>query len=183
MSSPDPKKKKFTRGSQDVLTEKLSILLDRCKVSDRDAVRVLFSTAEALGHDAQDLLISKSTVRRRRQKFREERFQVIKDKFKNSDLENAVLHWDGKLLPAVLNKDLVERLAILVSSGDEEHLISVPKLENSMGATQAKAVHEEIMEWCITDKIEAMCFDTTAVNTGRSKGACVLLERLLGKVI
>lgn len=31
------------------------------------------------------------------------------------------------------------------------------------------------------DKVEGMCFDTTASNTGKMKGACILLEHYLGK--
>ena len=36
-------------------------------------------------------------------------------------------------------------------------------------------------KWGAVEKIEAMCFDTTAVNTGRFKGTCVLLEQLFEK--
>lgn len=156
-------------------------MLDRCNISDRDAVRIIAATAEALDHDPQNLVVSRSSIRLRRQQFRQQRTMLIRSRFRNSDLEGAVVHWDGKLLPDVLSKENVERLAILISCGDEEQLIGVPVLENSTGNTQAKAVFSAIEEWGAAEKIQAMCFDTTAVNTGRHKGTCILLEHLLEK--
>ena len=101
-----PKKRKYCRGGHEIITEKLSVLLDRCNISDRDAVRIVSATAEALGQDPQQLAISRSTVRNRRQKFREERVQIIKNRFQNSDLQGAILHWDGELLPDILKKKM-----------------------------------------------------------------------------
>ena len=43
-------KRKYCRGLQEIITEKLSMLLDRCNISDRDTVRIISATAEALGH-------------------------------------------------------------------------------------------------------------------------------------
>ena len=77
----------------------------------------------------------------------------------------------------ILNKENVQRLAILISCGHEEQLIGVPQIENSKGHTQANAVFSEVIKWGAVEKIEAMCFDTTAVNTGRFRGTCVLLEQ------
>lgn len=38
-----------------------------------------------------------------------------------------------------------------------------------------------LQQWGAAEKIEAMCFDTTAVNTGSLKGACIILQQLLEK--
>lgn len=59
--------------------------------------------------------------------------------------------------------------------------MGVPSLENSTGISQAEAVSDSLQEWGIGDKIVGMCFDTTASNTGRMKGACTLIEKQLGK--
>ena len=48
-----------------------------------------------------------------------------------------------------------------------------------MGITQA--VFTAVEQWGAVEKIQAMCFDTNAVNTGRLNGTCVLLEQLLEK--
>ncbi|KNE88383.1 hypothetical protein PSTG_18217 [Puccinia striiformis f. sp. tritici PST-78] len=115
--------------------------------------------------------------------FRNQRAQKIKERFKKSDLEGTVVHWDGKklFLPKLLlqQEEYAERLAILVSKGDDEQLLGVPVLENSTGISQAEAVCDSIEEWGIGDKIVGMCFDTTASNTGRMKGACTLIEKQL----
>ena len=47
------------------------------------------------------------------------------------------------------------------------------------GLQQAEAIKELLDEWDLTDSCVAMCFDTTAANTGRFSGACILLEAKL----
>lgn len=69
---PEIKKKKYARGSEEIITEKLALLLDRCSISDRDAVRIISATAEALGFDSQNLIESRSVIRLRRQLFLKE---------------------------------------------------------------------------------------------------------------
>lgn len=44
-----------------------------------------------------------------------------------------------------------------------------------MAITQAKIVLTAIEEWDAVDKIQAMCFHTTAANINRFKGTYVLL--------
>ncbi|ESN99461.1 hypothetical protein HELRODRAFT_163010 [Helobdella robusta] len=73
----------------------------------------------------------------------------------------------------MLNKENVERVAVLISCGEEEQLIGVPLLENGAGSTIAKSVYSELGKWSALDKIQAMSFDTTAVNTGRIKEQAV----------
>lgn len=176
-----PKKARFSRGRKEIVTEKISVLLDRCNISDRNAVRIISATAEALGENIAMLAVSRSTVRNRRKQFRSERAAVIKSLFQNSKFEGAVLHWDGKLLPDLLKKDKVDRIAILVSCGGEEQLIGVPGLENSKGNTQARAIFTEVNDWGLISRIEGMCFDTTSVNTGCWNGVCTFLEQLFDK--
>lgn len=73
-----------------------------------------------------------------------------------------VLHWDGKLLPEITNGEKVDRLPIIVSQRDTEQLLSVPKLSNGCGDQIAAVVSEQIQKWQLTEKIQAVCFDTTA---------------------
>jgi hypothetical protein len=61
-------------------------------------------------------------------------------------------------------------------------LLGVPKLENGTGESQAQAVYELIeKDWNLSDQVKSMAFDTTASNTGKTNGACVLLEKKLNK--
>ena len=43
------------------------------------------------------------------------------------------------------------------------------------------AVQQAVDKWGITDKIHALCCDTSASNTGRINGACINQEQLLNR--
>jgi len=45
------------------------------------------------------------------------------------------------------------------------------------------AIIETIDDWNLREDIKAFSFDTTASNTGRVNGVCVLLEATLGRNI
>ncbi|KAL4132318.1 hypothetical protein QTP88_009490 [Uroleucon formosanum] len=111
---------------------------------------------------------------------RKERASIIKDKFQESNLKAVVLHWDGKLLPNLVGKD-IDRLTIVISSGDTEKILSIPVLQKATANKQAEVIYKTLIEWNIQNSVKALSFDTTAVNSGRLGGTCVLLERLLGK--
>ncbi|KAG8181006.1 hypothetical protein JTE90_024754 [Oedothorax gibbosus] len=88
---------------------------------------------------------------------------------------------DRQFLILQRQKGRVGCMAVLISCGDEEQLIGVPEIENSKGLYQSKAVFSEINKWGAAENIEAMCFDTTAANTGCWKGTCTLLEQYFEK--
>ena len=94
---------------------------------------------------------------------------------------SLTIHWDGKMLPALMSKESVDRLAVLVSGDGVMKLLGVPQLQNGTGEAEATAVFNLIQEWDLADRINFMSFDTTASNTGVYSGACVLLEQKLGK--
>lgn len=167
------------RGTQDFITQKLAAALDRCKISDRNAMYILMTAAEALGHNIENLILNRSSLRDRRRQFRLERQEEIKEKFALMDSSILVVHWDGKLLPATVGVETVDRLAIIVTYDGEEKLLGVPGISTSSGADQAQAVYETLEKWSIVDRVQAMCFDTTASNTGRLNGACTNIEKLL----
>lgn len=58
----------------------------------------------------------------------------------NSDLKGAVVHWDWKLLPHILNKENAEfrEKCVLISCGDEEELKGFPHLKNSIRISRKK---------------------------------------------
>ena len=78
-------------------------------------------------------------------------------------------------------KEHVDRLPIIVTGNGVSQLLKVAKLPNGTGAQQAKAVVETLDEWGLKEKVVAISFDTTASNTGRNQGACVLIEQELQK--
>ncbi|XP_071580212.1 uncharacterized protein [Temnothorax nylanderi] len=105
----------------------------------------------------------------------------IKKHFKDAKLQAAVVHWDGKLLPALTGKETVDRLPVILSNNDTEQLLGVPGLQSGTGKQQASAVCETLAEWGFQNYVKALVFDTTATNTGRFNGACVLIENFLEK--
>lgn len=153
--------------------------LDRNKVSDREALRLMVPIAAALGHDLSSLPLSRSTIQRKRKKARKDMFEGIKESVSFDD--PVIVHWDGKILPDILGTDKVDRLPVLVSADGKEKLLGVPKLERGTGANVANAVNEVLTEWGLGNKIVGMCFDTTSVNTGMKNGACALLEQKVEK--
>ncbi|GBM90477.1 hypothetical protein AVEN_75854-1 [Araneus ventricosus] len=94
------------------------------------------------------------------------------------------LHWNGKLLPALsARKSKEERLPIVISYGLKEQLIALPRLDNSTGKEQTQAVWKAILDWNLEDKVQILCCDTTASNTGRFNEACTLLEQKFNREI
>lgn len=156
--------------------------LDRCQLSMRNSVFIIEATIEALGYNTDEFPISKSSIQRIRTEMRRERAEAIKVEFQNEVPDTVTIHWDGKLLPALdVRKSKEERLPIVISYDNKEQLIAVPKLDNSSGSEQAQAVWNAIIDWNLEDKGQILCCDTTASNTGRINGACVLLEQKLNR--
>lgn len=145
---------------------KLASALDRCKVSDRDAVYIIISVAESLGSDIKDLIINRSSIKRYREQSRFTLTNEIRKAFSVSSLNSVVLHWDGKILPNLTGKQTVDRLPVVITNNGSEQLLGVPKLLQGTAKAQAEAVYQYVVEWGLKDYIKALCFDTTASNTG-----------------
>lgn len=60
-----------------------------------------------------------------------------------------------------------------------EQLFGVPDLTSFTGSEVSSAVFDTLLDWSLLDKIQAMVIDTTASNTDKLNGACVLLEQKL----
>ncbi|GBL97336.1 hypothetical protein AVEN_170461-1 [Araneus ventricosus] len=88
------------------------------------------------------------------------------------------MHCDGKLLPALsARKSKEECLPVVISYGLKEQLIAVQRLDSSTGKEQAQAAWKAISDCNLEDKVQILCCDTTASNTGRFNGACALPEQ------
>jgi hypothetical protein len=149
--------------------------LDRCKISDRDAVHILTTIVEALGIRVCDLILNRTSINQIRQRLRKDRADQLRNKFNISEVDPVVVHRDSKLLPDLTGKELVDCLPVIVSFKNSEKLLSVPKLLSVTGQNQAEIVFKSLEEWGLIDNIQALCCDTTASNTGRLKGACIIL--------
>lgn len=94
-----------------------------------------------------------------------------------------VVHWDGKILPDLVGKDKVDRIAVLVSFDGTSKFLGAPKIETSTGENIAAVVHKTLTAWNIADHVTAMSFDTTSSNTGIHIGACTFMERHLERAL
>ena len=178
-----PQRKRFR--PMNVWTTDLTAALDRTGTTDRNALFIVAETAKSLGHDPSKINISRSSVKRYREKQRQEMWTDLHNAFK-AEGKTCIVHWDGKLLPSLLcSTTSVDRLPVLITdvSTGEKQLLGVPKLSSGTGENQAKAVYELLQEWCLEEKVAGFCFDTTASNTGRRNGACILLEQRLGHTV
>jgi hypothetical protein len=164
---------------KNIITPDLVMALDRTKMTDRNASMVLSATAHALGHDIDHIALSRSTFYRTRINIRKKIAEDIKQTF-TSDIALTV-HWDGKLMPDITGHENVDRLPIIISGGGMYKLLAVPKLNSGTGEAMATAVYEALQDWNLCDRVQAMCFDTTASNTGNNLGACPLLQVKLEK--
>ena len=159
-SSRKPKRSRPTN----VVSPGIAATLDRTKVSDRNAVYIIAAAAESLGHSPSTLAINKDSIRRSRHKHYEITVTNIQASFDPN--YSLTVHSDRKMLPALMSKELVDHLAVLVSGNGTMKLLGVSKLPNGTGLSQATAVFNLIQEWNLTDHTKFMCFDTTASNTG-----------------
>ena len=170
-----------SRGTLDILTPKLCTMLDKCKISDRNATCLLIAFLEAAGLDPNQYIVSRTSIKQKRENFREKKAAEIQARFANKELRRLVVHWDGKHLPDITGRNFVERLPIIISSEIESKVLSIPPLENATGRAIANAVFDALQEYAITDVVVGLCCDTTASNTGEYNGAAVLLEQLIEK--
>lgn len=66
------------KGNFEIMTPKLAAALDRCKISDRNALHILIACAEALGNDVNKLIINRTSIRNSRLSFRKSRADNIR---------------------------------------------------------------------------------------------------------
>src|SRR5699024_3042588 len=86
---------------------------------------------------------------------------------KNFEVPDAItIHWDGKLLPEMTGCTKVERLPVIMRGLNCDQILGVPKLNKSTGFLQTEVIFQLLGERDLTDKVGALCFDTTGVNTG-----------------
>lgn len=169
------------RARREILTPRLSACLDKCKISDRDAVHLLTACIGAVGLDIKDFAINRTSIRNGRQIFRKNNTSNIKSKFIDLNLNYGIVHWDSKILPTLVGKEKCDRLPVVITAQNIEQLLGVPHISSGTGSEICSAVYDELENWGLLNKIQGFVFDTTASNSGRLNGACVLLEQKLGR--
>ncbi|GBN25646.1 hypothetical protein AVEN_184860-1 [Araneus ventricosus] len=112
------------------------------------------TTIDVLGCNIDEFPISKSSIQRIRTEKWKEHAKNIKIAFQNEVPDVVTLHWNDKLLPALIaRKSKEERLPIVISYGLKEQLIAVSRLDNSTVKEQAQGVWKAILVWNLEDKV------------------------------
>ncbi|XP_053959928.1 uncharacterized protein LOC128864341 [Anastrepha ludens] len=127
----------------------------------------------------EDLILNRTTLHSMRRDYRRIQAQEIINGFNIPDV--FVLHWDGKLLAEIRGTEKKDRLSLVVTGGNMEKLLGIPKIESSTGDAIAAIIHNFLCKWKLDDLVEIVSFDTTAANTGVNNGAAFLLEKRLGR--
>lgn len=139
----------------------------------------MLARTETVQLNKSNVTLSVSTVRRRREKNREAQSKKIKESFIPTSF--LTIHWDGKLFEKKGSSQKENRLAIVVTGKEQEKVLEIPVTDSGTGKDEAEAVFKSLQKWDLTDKIKAMCFDTTNSNTGPNIGACKILEEKIGR--
>ncbi|KAE9522774.1 hypothetical protein AGLY_016815 [Aphis glycines] len=156
---------KIKRARKEIINHRLSAALNKCKISDRDAVHLLTAAAESINVNTSEYIINRSSIKRAREKCREQLSEAIKSNFLNVNLQYCVVHWDSKLLPGLTGRDTIDRLPVIITAPNVEQLLGVPQLSSGRGNEICSAVYNTLDDW------------------GRLNGACVLLEQKLNRNI
>lgn len=169
------------RAWMNIMSAGLSSALDRTRVTSRNATFVVTEVASSLGHDVSSFNINRSSIHRARLRHRETIATNLRSEFSPS--VSLSVHWDGKLMEDLTTKEHVDRLPVLVSGTGVEQLLGVPKLLSGTGVAQADVVMSCLQEWGVVDQITALCFDTTAANTGQLSGTCTIVQQRLKRPV
>ncbi|XP_060880027.1 uncharacterized protein LOC132951961 [Metopolophium dirhodum] len=169
------------RANKSIMTPRLCAALDKCKVSDRDAVHLLSAFIESVSLDPALFVINRTSIKNARQSVREENAENVRSDFLNLNVDFAIVHWDGKILPVFGGYGKVDRLPIIVTGPNFEQLLGVPQIPSGTGLEMSSAIFDTLEKWSLLDKVQGFVFDTTSSNTGRLNGACALLEQRLGR--
>lgn len=173
--------KKGKRGTINVMTKEVVTALDYCKVSYRQAVHLIGAVGKSFNIDMNDIILNKTSFNRMRSIVRSQEAEKYKKLFGDLRLDAAVIHWDGKIIFDSASCRQIDRVPIVLSSGDFEKILNVPALADGKGVSQAHAIYETLKDWGLCETIKALCCDTTNSNLGNKAGAAVILEQLLEK--
>jgi hypothetical protein len=133
----------------------------------------------AAGVDVNQLSLSRTSLMVARNASRETLAAAVRQNFQPT--VPLVAHFDGKLLS---HMDGTKRdcLPIVISGLDVEKLLGIPMLPVGSGAVMGQKVVEFVRDWSgVEEHLAALCFDTTASNTGIHTGAITVVQQSLNR--
>ena len=195
----EPKRKKKKKDLVTLTVSRKKLAKDTALTSKRHKIGVvaqrdmLANLINVGGGDIRDFSISAKTVRTSGAKAVKEAAVEAKKDFKRvlkEDLagrKSIIVHFDGKSQAQFRDKikSVKKRLSIIASSPDlpSEQLLGVPITPSNSGKHQKEVVTEALKDWGVVPHILGLGFDTTSDNTGKNKGAVVLIEKALNEAV
>ncbi|KAL4141875.1 hypothetical protein QTP88_004430 [Uroleucon formosanum] len=155
------------RSKKSIMTPRLCAALDKCKVSDRDAVHLLSAFIESVSLDPALYVINRTSIKNARQSAREENAENVRSDFLNLNVDFSIIHWDGKVLSDSTGPGKVDRLPIIVTGPNFEQLLGVPQIPSGTGLEMSSAIFDTLEKWSLLDKVQGFKFDMTSSNTGQ----------------
>ena len=172
------------------LVESVSIPCVRASVGSGLQTGIVASILNKANIDLESIPLSQSTVERIRNKAIETQAQAYREKviskFKGRP---TILHFDTKLVIETTAENItrqIERLAVSVTSPNaksvleldelDDELLGVIEAESGKGEDQAVEIYNLVISYGLEEDIFGVCTDTTSSNTGKYKGAIILLE-------
>ena len=136
-----PKKSK-----RSILTTEIAASLDRVKIHDCGAMFVVGAVAQALGHDLEDVALFGNIIRRAPIATRKAVAATVQSAFMPDS--PLLLPLDGKLLPDIAgSKEVVDRVAIVVTGDVVEQLLAVSLIGRGTGEEQCNACFRTFGPW------------------------------------
>ena len=166
------------------IAELTAITVKRYRISNSGYASTLANIINVSGGIIEDFPLSTSSVWRAGKRVISEAAESIKSNYQLAIKDTYLtLHFDGKSVKEYTGnvKVINERLAVLVSSYKAApQLLGVPSIPSSSGSDQEAAIEKLIVKWGILPNVIALCFDTTSSNTGKWRGACIMIEHMKG---
>ena len=179
------------------MSPELISALDRCKASDNSVMRMFskvfkqFYTLDNKRLNLDDIVLSRSSIRKNRIELRNVIADQEKENFKLNMPPRLSYGWDGKMIQDMENnKHEMQSSVVNGAPGyTEGKILDVIELTDedgnptSTGLAQAEANIDTIMEWGVANNIVAFNFDTTASNTGHWSGSAIRLNQFLDRPV
>lgn len=147
-----------------VITDEVTAALDSARISNYHAAVILAAVAKVFGVNIQDTNISVNTIRRRRALNRSRKAELFRENLKVDEIVCG--HWDGKIVDSLNGNGNVDRQALIITGKNTNQLLGAPLLMQGTGMAIAEIFVSYLEKWNCVENVRALCFDTTAVNSG-----------------
>ena len=175
------------------LAKETAVTAKRHKIGISAQRDILANVINVGGGDIEEFSLSNKTVRNAGTSAVRDAGDKIKEDFKKFCVENhpgekfLIVHFDGKALAQYHDKvkSVKKRISVIASSPylSSDQVLGVPITASNSGKHQKEVVVKELQEWEIMPFLLGLGFDTTSDNTGKNKGAVVLIEKTVGEAL